>query len=121
MADTRIRPATPGDRDYILATWCASALEPAHVRGWPRRLLLRGLHGLAAASDVRVVCLTDSPAYVLGWAAIEGDCVHWAYVRDLYRGSGLARSLVRDCKTTSQNVVQVSWLNYDPKRIEVSK
>jgi len=69
--------------------------RPAYHLTWRARKLL-------AKHGARVACDPESPSTILGWASVspqtsEHDAVVlWAYVREDFRGIGLAKALLRD-------------------------
>lgn len=94
-SDIRMRAANEGDLEFVLKTWLRSA---ADVRG---RIRAREAARIAMAvytgrADIDVLCLADSPIYILGWIAREGGRVRWVYVRDTYRGRGLGAMLRKE-------------------------
>lgn len=46
---------------------------------------------------VDVACDVDDPSQIFGWVAYDGTaptlCLHWVYVKQLYRRNGIARML----------------------------
>lgn len=117
--DVRIRAATPGDRGFVLHSWWRSAVCELRLGRRASRMYRIAMEPLLARCELRIVCLADEPAFVLAWAAVEGDCVHWAYTVTPYRGNGLVRSLLKGkgIHVTSQDAVSVSWLKFDPRRL----
>lgn len=95
----------PGDVAYIVDTWVGSATKlpgvavlgerPSFQLTWrSRQLLIR--HG------ARVACDVVDPDTIMGWACVvPATTWHvalflWAYVRDDFRGQGIAKALVSD-------------------------
>ncbi len=96
-----IRPASSSDQAFVLDSWLRSF-------GQGRTWFWRGVHGdrfysghrkiaedLLSRGLVLVACLEQVPDAVLGWMCVEGDCLHYVYVKSKYRKKGVARELLR--------------------------
>lgn len=51
-------------------------------------------------AEVIVACDADDPDFILGWACVEGDVLHYVYVRQAARGLGVARKLLAGRRVT---------------------
>ncbi len=98
-----VRAMEPPDRCYVEASWLDSWLSrhigdpllarmpPDEMRGVLRPLVRYALD----ACGVRVASFDEDPHYVLGWACVQPPSVIcYVYVRDGFRGEGIARSLL---------------------------
>jgi hypothetical protein len=52
------------------------------------------LEGLLARSSVRVACLADAPDVILGYVVSHGESLDWVFVKNRWRGIGIAKALV---------------------------
>ncbi len=53
-------------------------------------------------TTVTIACLADAPEVLVGYAAYTGGVLHFAYVKEDWRGIGLARDMVpKDIKSVS--------------------
>ena len=92
----------PSDRHYILSSWLRS--YAAKGREWrdygsPGAFAadyVPVVRALLRRSQVIVASLREEPDVVVGWAAIEGDCVHYVLVKPRWRQLGVARWLLQD-------------------------
>lgn len=93
-----LRPMVPGDRSFIIDMWLKSrprmfgrALDPrAYWRGQNR--LCNGLLDSCAAL---VACWTEDPDFIMGWAVTSSSAVHYVWVREDYRRTGIATDLLK--------------------------
>lgn len=113
-----LRPSSPDDLAFLAETWKRSALG-SKVGGVPSCAVL-SLYGdrlaygvtwrarrLLALHGARVACDPEAPGVVLGWACVATPRVGppatpplilWVYVRDDFRGQGIARALLEDLR-----------------------
>jgi GNAT superfamily N-acetyltransferase len=104
-----IRAYMPGvDDPIIFAPWCNhirrvepfNAFNPQEFRDHKKFVLER----LVAQHGVTVACHRDLPQVVHGWIChsyFEGVC-HFLYVKDDFRGKGIARALLRGAMPASE-------------------
>ena len=97
-----IRPATPNDRPFVLATWersygsspTARSLGIDYKRIW-RPLIERLWRRSADGAGILVATLPDAPDLIVGWLVAEPirRVVHYVYVRGkTSAGDGLQRA-----------------------------
>ena len=87
------------DGRLVVSSWVAGFLDLTEADGAPARAAARALvDRLIERSSVRVLCSATDSRHILGWAAAEGDCLHWVYVKagPLLRRQGLGTALVED-------------------------
>lgn len=88
----------PDDRNYVLASW----LEDFRGSRWARAIGGAYYQGHAKVVSKLLdnasvmLCVWDSaPDYILGWACTgPGAIVHYCYVRNDWRGKGIAKMLL---------------------------
>lgn len=94
-----IRLATTEDQKFIRSSWhrnywktwaCKRIPWESYWPGQDRRInrLLERAHTLVAF-------FPEVPDEVLGWACIEGETLHYIYVKAAYRRSGIAAGMTR--------------------------
>ncbi len=96
-----IREKTADDRNYILATLSKGLLLEAPYR-WMVKPVWRKHHAQLEAlidrASVLVACNPEEPSHIFGYLISEedpvGPIVHYVYVKDLYRCTGIARRLL---------------------------
>jgi len=95
----QLRPMSEADEHLVFNSWMRSYAEKsADARdytgaafGWFSRDYAPVIRSLIARSDIVVACLKDSPDSVVGWMAIEDDCLHYVLVKPRWRRLGVAR------------------------------
>ncbi len=104
LALSKIRPLLPGDYNFVLSSFAHSFKSskyagtcPAHEWHSQAKLIVDSL--LARGAEVPVLCNTEDPDQILGWAMFERadsgvPVVHYVYIKDDFRNDGLARYLV---------------------------
>lgn len=96
-----IRPWTPADRNFILATWLKGLRygndwyglidADAYYKNYHAFLeKLLASPGVA----VSVACLKEDPEVILGYSVSHGTVLDWIFCKKAWRGIGIARSLV---------------------------
>jgi hypothetical protein len=126
-----IRAATEADTTFIHSSWFSSLWSTwakgrisraVYEREQPKRI-----RRLLYASDVTVAFFPEVPDEVLGWACIQGDCLHYTYVKGVYRKMGIARGLIEGtAKCYTQRVeakegralVAALKLEFNPYKLE---
>jgi len=53
---------------------------------------------------VKVACMKDAPDVILGYSVYSGTRLDWVYVKDRWRGLGVAKDLVPTNITTVSHV-----------------
>jgi len=111
-----VRPAEPDDFAFIFSTWLKSyRYNNQDVSRVPAELYYRKHHEVIARLRDRcalpVACLPDSPAVIIGFAALElppallntsslpppapaPPVIHWVYVKRAWRRMGVATRLL---------------------------
>jgi GNAT superfamily N-acetyltransferase len=98
-----IRLMNENDKGFIYATWLKGLYYgDTWFKEVPKDLFMKGyrpiIDKLLSSPDtvVTVACLKDDPEVILGYAVQKLDCVtvHWVFVKQSWRGIGLAKSLI---------------------------
>lgn len=101
MSDFSIRPMEPADEPFIFRAW----LE-GYWPHFPGNLVMRKsefmerwhrvIERILADPQTRTVVahVEGKPEALLGFACAAPVCVHWCYVKQPYRGLGIAQALL---------------------------
>lgn len=127
----QLRPMTPDDERFVASSWFESF--------WKTHCYKDGLHfkyyqpgmdarikTLIKRAGVTVAYATVAPTEILGWICIEGDCLHYVYVKAVYRRQGIARALAGEGLTVYSHpssragakFLKALGLEYNPFRLE---
>ena len=86
-----------GDESFIYSTW----LKSYHVPRCPQPIYNIGQRHLINAiladknTSVKVACDSDNPELIFGYIVSgSGNSLHYLYVKGMYRGQGIGRSLL---------------------------
>ena len=92
------RPATPDETGYLVETFTRSfRIASTHAEGLPDERVGGLLKNLIANGWSATVCEADD--MVIGWAVHgEKNRLAWIYVRDMARGQGVARWLLKHAR-----------------------
>lgn len=52
---------------------------------------------------ISIACMNDSPDTILGYLIINGECLEWIYVKELFRKQGIATLLLKNKKLKTIN------------------
>jgi hypothetical protein len=91
-ASVPIRDAVAGDKAYVRSTWFNSSIHE-FINEVKRRFETR-IGSRASRARVRIACDPEDESTILGYAVIEGTCLHYVYVRSGMRHLGIARKLL---------------------------
>lgn len=111
-----LRPAGLDDHPFIVDSWVMSYRNQARARDAGRAYLRghkRAVRECLKRAAVRVACLEEKPAVIVGYAVLEqGDVpvIHWVFVKQNFRGKGIAHALLDDEKDRTDIVfTHKSW------------
>lgn len=97
MLDHDIREAQSGDIPFIVHEWVQEMRRAPASKGVSDARYFPGQRGLVLAilarSQTAVACDPKDPSHVFGFLTRQGSVLHWVYVKSVYHGLGLARSL----------------------------
>lgn len=97
-----LREMGPADRNYVMSSWLRSyAAKGSGSRDYAKHAdfyddYARVVRGLLARSTVLVAGLADAPDVIAGWAAWEGDVLHYVVTKPNFRRLGIATWLLQD-------------------------
>lgn len=99
MTHPNIRLATEDDLRFVRKSWHRNFWKTWACKRVPWEAYWPGQEGriakLLSYSKVAVAYFPEVPDEVLGWACIQGDTLHYAYVKAAYRRSGIASGMTR--------------------------
>lgn len=94
-----VRPARESDMAFVAMSWRAS-FEPRHAfdREEFREEMDRVIRRLCSRGHVRIAHAPDDDDHLIGFAAYSADGreLHYIYVKQDFRGKGIARALLKD-------------------------
>ncbi len=100
----QIREYDSTDRDFIYSSWLSS-FKGSHYAGpvpdnvyW--KLYQFVLEKIIPDSTVKIVCSHEYPSQIVGWICYRDSVVHYLYVKQPFRGKGIAKELLT--KTVGQ-------------------
>lgn len=122
---------TETDRPFLFSSWLHSYFDSDATQGVNPRMYYEGQHRLiesvlAAGAEVRLAVSKDDPDTIIGWLCLSEGWVHYAYVKQTFRRSGIAKALLGDPgpiegftqRTQICKRLQIpSHWKYDPYRI----
>lgn len=108
-----IRPATPEDTNFILATFLRGLYYGNDWYGLiPKAIFMANYKAVAEAlvsggkTSVMVACLKEDKDVILGYSILSADfqTIHWVHVKSAWRKKGIARSLVPKHPTAASHL-----------------
>lgn len=100
--DLVLREMGPADRNYVMSSWLRSyASKCRDSREYAQHSdfcddYASVVRGLLARSKVFVAGLADAPDVIAGWAAWEGEVLHYVVTKPNFRRLGVATWLLQD-------------------------
>lgn len=109
-----LRPAADSDIPFILSSWLHGYRKASVTSGISNTIYFKShealLKNLLRVSNIVVACAKDNPDQIFGYVVSEYDgislTVHWLYIKQPFRGLGMARSLMGVIRDTTY---QVEW------------
>ena len=102
--EIEFRPLESGDFNFILNSWMQSYRECRPLMSNPRYYISqqRLISGLSRTTMILVACDKANPGFIIGYACGRKLCgpdgpqllLHYVYVKDNYRRSGLMRKML---------------------------
>jgi len=110
-----VRDATPGDDNFILATWLRGLRHGNTFFGRiDQTIYFETYHRIIRAvlarpdTSTRVACLKDDQEVILGYAVSHpvqgGSALDWIFCKKAWRNIGIAKSLLPDNVTTVTHI-----------------
>lgn len=90
-----LRPYVDSDAPFVRHAWVRGAATLAAKLGMAVPAAKRRAQRLADSATILVAFDRDEPTVSLGFIAFTGRTVHWVYVPAPFRGTGIARAMVR--------------------------
>ena len=117
-----LRPYCEDDRSFILSSWLKSYRGsefaqrlPADVY-WSRYGHVGVVEDSFMRSRVWVATLHEERTWIYGWAAVEGDLLHYVFVRREDRKAGIGRALM-EAACPGAACLRVSHVTSDFERL----
>lgn len=100
-----LRLMTPEDRTFVHSSWHTS-----YWKLWAESKVKRTIY--STSQDKRIKRILDkqiptfiaffheAPSEILGWACVEGDTLHYIYVKAAYRKHGIGTVLMKSIGST---------------------
>ena len=102
MIPCQFRGVLPNDIPLIMDAWLAETRHSAFAKFIDSRIYRAGHHKLLERilkrSKVLIACNPEDPSHVFGFFVFEESPTvycHWLYIKQAYRGQGLAREMLR--------------------------
>lgn len=104
MLDAKLRPMRPDDRAFVAKTW-KETVQFSPVYKWMVSRMGTGVFfhemnprvdSLIAEAQTVVAANPEDSDHILGWACAGQAVLHFVYVRQSFRGNGLATAMVRN-------------------------
>lgn len=84
----RIRDVRDSDRAFVVDAW----LNSYRVRLMAK--VEREIRNCARSARIKIACDRNDDDVLHGFAALDSDALHYAYVKEALRGEGIARALL---------------------------
>lgn len=105
-----IRPAIPADEAFVFDSWLNSYRNSPFSKNIRTTLYFEEHRKLIQriCAKATVICAVnpEDGNHIYGWACAEPEhplpVIHYVFVKDLYRGFGVARLLIRELKVSSK-------------------
>lgn len=95
-----IRPFQPTDENFIYATWLKFLHHSDPLFKRMTAKVFEDFYRIVIAeilkkSETIVCCLLDDHDVIIGYAVRKGPVLHWAHVKENWRGIGIFRDLLK--------------------------
>lgn len=129
------RPMVDADQHFVLSSWLTSYAEESRRSRRPAepgdpisrfRAEFRSLERqvffalydpvvkrLMDRSTILIACLPDAQDVILGWAAFEGDTLHYVFTKPRWRGLRIMRRLL-----SGTEALPLTFTHVPPMRLE---
>lgn len=108
----KVRKLRDEDLPFIASTWIDHVAAIKYFRKCPRRIIKENLFekvkAIAKQRSVLVTCSDEDDNQIFGYIIYHGESLHFIYVKLLYRGMGIATSLLKQAETKFKQVTTQS-------------
>ena len=118
-----LRPAVETDVAYILDTWLegmASEYRDVRKSDYETQARLHILRILERGPGVAIASPVDEPSVIWAYIVVEGQAIHWCYVRRSHRRLGIARRLVTTVLPNTPAPLAISHITGVVRKIKQS-
>ena len=126
MSEFAIRPMVSTDEPFVYRAWLEGAWS--HFPGnivMPKGEFMQRWHELIELildnqrNSAVVAHVEGQPDMLLGFAVGEARCLHWAYVKQAFRGMGIATAMIGAIDRVHDNInIQCRAISHWAGRIE---
>lgn len=124
-----LRPGTEDDLNFLLATWLNCYLASGNWIYRPSKKVYfpgmeKQIKACLGTAKVIVATTEEDPEQIIGYAVHCLDTLHFVYVKNLFRGLGVSKELMKGLPVryysnhTSYSRYITKGLTYDPFRIQ---
>lgn len=117
MSEVRIREFREEDKAFIADSWkksfrwspCSKWISNGAYYGE----MNKRVDDLLSRGRTLVACNPVSDDHIVGWVCVEGDVVHYLYVKTPMRGNGYAKELLRSAIGSIPKPLKIShWTEH---------
>lgn len=99
-----VRPATPEDIPFIYSSWLKSFKHDSQLGKSMRSSVFfenyrEIIDSILSRSEVMIACLAEDPFVILGYLVFSDRVVHYAFVKEVFRGKGILTTLTNNIPT----------------------
>ena len=115
----KTRPGTPEDFNFVLSTWLKSYQAHGKIYFKEHQELIKKK---LERCKVDIVTTDEDESQIIGYMVHDADCVHYLYIKNLFRNFKIAKKLVSESTATyySQHTSYSKRISgklvYDPYR-----
>ena len=126
-----LRAMNADDERFVASSWFESFWKlHAYKAGIEFKHYQPGMDArirrLMKTVPVTIAYATVAPTEIVGWACVEGECLHYVYVKSVYRRQGVARAIAsgnlreysHPTSRAGQKFVEALGLAFNPYRLE---
>lgn len=112
--ELQIRTALPSDLNFIFDTFRESvchdtALGRSCRTSVFKREFAKVIDHILSSAKVLITCLKSDPNIILGYLIFEPDLIHYCFVKQAFRGLGIAKGLFKEAFPTRPQEVHCSF------------
>lgn len=125
MNNLILRPANESDKNFLLSTWLKSYYVHGNAYRKPNQTIYYKEHQefikrKLESCIVTIATTTEDETQIIGYIVNDPECTHYLYVKNLFRGFGIAKKLMEGNKRptyshhTSYSDQVNKGMSYDP-------